>query len=122
MDKIIINGLEVYAYHGVNPEEKTDGQNFIINAELFVDLSAPCETDDLNDTVNYSKVIKLITRIMTSEKYNLIEHAAQKTADGLLAEFDRIQKVKLTLKKPDAPIKADFNFVAVEIERERQTH
>ena len=122
MDKIIINGLEVYAYHGVNPEEKTDGQNFIINAELFVDLSAPCETDDLNDTVNYSKVIKLITRIMTSEKYNIIEHAAQKTADGLLAEFDRIQKVKLTLKKPDAPIKADFNFVAVEIERERQTH
>ncbi len=122
MDKIIINGLEVYAYHGVNPEEKTDGQNFIINAELFVDLSAPCETDELNDTVNYSKVIKLITRIMTSEKYNLIEHAAQKTADGLLAEFDRIKKVKLTLKKPDAPIKADFNFVAVEIERERQTH
>ena len=122
MDKIIINGLEVYAYHGVNPEEKADGQNFIINAELFVDLSAPCETDELNDTVNYSKVIKLITRIMTSEKYNLIEHAAQKTADGLLAEFDRIQKVKLTLKKPDAPIKADFNFVAVEIERERQTH
>ena len=119
MDKIIINGLEIYAYHGVNPEEKKDGQNFVINAELFLDLTEPCTTDELQSTVSYSKAIKLITKIMTAEKYDLIERAAQCVAEGLLAEYSRVQKVKVTLKKPDAPIKADFNYVAVEIERER---
>ncbi|MCR4615546.1 MAG: dihydroneopterin aldolase [Clostridiales bacterium] len=121
MDKIIINGLEVYAYHGVNPEEKRDGQNFVINAELFVDLTTPCSTDSLKDTVNYSKAIKLITKVMIAEKYDLIERAAQCVAEGLLNEYPQVQKVKLTLKKPNAPIKADFNYVAVEIERERQS-
>ena len=120
--KIIIKGLRVFAYHGVNPEEKRDGQNFVIDIEIFADLSAPCATDSVNDTVSYSQVIKSAARIFTEQKYDLIERAAEVLADGLLDEYPSIDRLTLTIKKPDAPMKAVFDFVGTEItEREDNT-
>lgn len=119
MDKIIIKDLKLYAYHGVNPEEKIEGQNFILDIECKLDLSKPCETDDVNDTVNYAHIIKLVRKVFTEEKYDLIENAAQVIADAILENFSMIKKVKVKLMKPEAPVKADFGYVAVEIKRER---
>ena len=119
MDKIIISDLKLFAHHGVNEDEKIYGQNFIIDAELYANLGAACESDDLNETVNYAKVVKTIRRVFTAEKYDLIERAAQVVCDAVLEEFERVEKIRLTLKKPEAPIKADFGYVAVCIERER---
>lgn len=119
MDKIIIKDLKLYAYHGVNPEEKIEGQNFILDIECKVDLSKPCATDDVNDTVSYAHIIKLVRNVFTAEKYDLLEKASQEVADAILDYFDKIKKVKVTLKKPEAPVKADFGYVAVEIKRER---
>lgn len=120
MDKIIVKNLKIFAYHGVNPEEKQDGQNFVFDITAFLDLSVPCATDDVNDTVSYAKIIKSVTRIVTSEKNDLLEHVAEHVADGLFEDFPKIQRLIVTLKKPEAPIKADFDYVAVEIERERK--
>lgn len=64
MDKIVIKGLRIFAYHGVNPEEKEKGQPFVLDITLYKDLSLPGATDDLNDTVNYSRVAKTATRVM----------------------------------------------------------
>ena len=119
MDKIIIKDLRLYAYHGVNPEEKIEGQNFLIDMECKVDLSLPCHTDNVDDTVSYAQIIKLIKKVFVAEKYDLIEKSAQVVADAVLDEFSAISKIKVLLKKPDAPVKADFGYVAVEIERER---
>ena len=119
MDKIIIKDLKLYAYHGVNPEEKIEGQNFILDIECKADLSKPCMTDDVNDTVSYAHIIKLVRKVFTAEKYDLLEKASQVVADAILDDFDIIKKVKVTLKKPEAPVKADFGYVAVEIKRER---
>ncbi|HZJ77642.1 MAG TPA: dihydroneopterin aldolase [Clostridia bacterium] len=119
MDKIIIKDLRVFAYHGVNPEEKTQGQNFEIDLTAQIDLSKPCITDFLDDTVSYAKIIKTIRRVMIEEKNDLIERAAQRVAGSILNEFSAIQSVEVTLKKPEAPIKADFNYVAVNIIRNR---
>lgn len=119
MDKIIIKDLKLYAYHGVNPEEKIEGQNFILDIECKIDLSKPCKTDDVNDTVNYAQIIKLVRKVFTDQKHDLIEKAAQEVADAILGNFDMIKKVKILLKKPEAPVKADFGYVAVEIKRER---
>ena len=119
MDKIIISDLKLFAHHGVNEDEKIYGQNFIIDAELYANLGAACESDDLNETVNYAKVVKTIRRVFTAEKYDLIERAVQVVCDAVLDEFERVEKIRLTLKKPEAPIKADFGYVAVCIERER---
>ena len=114
MDKIIINSLRLFAYHGVNPEEQEDGQFFILDIEADIPLSKAGESDDLNDTVSYAQMIKCARRD------KLIERAARRVADALLEEFPPIEGVRVTCKKPDAPMKADFGFAAVSIYRERK--
>lgn len=120
MDKIIVKNLKLFCYHGVNPEEKIDGQNFVFDIEAGVDLSLPCKTDNVDDTVSYAKIIKTVRRVAQSEKNDLLERVAQRVADELFLEFDKINSLVITLKKPEAPIKADFDYVAVTIERSRQ--
>lgn len=119
MDKISIKGLKLFAYHGVNPEEKENGQNFVIDLDYYVNIARACQMDTLDDTVSYAKVVKTIRRVFTAEKYDLIERAAQVIADAVLDEFEDIFKVEITLKKPEAPISAEFDYVAVSIKRER---
>ena len=119
MDKILVRNLKIFAYHGVNPEEKEDGQNFVFDIDAYVDISVPCVTDNVEDTVSYAKIIKETVRIFTFQKDDLLERAAQRVADGLFESFDKIQSLRILLKKPEAPIKADFEYVGVEIFRER---
>lgn len=118
MDKIIIKGLRVYAYHGVNASEKEKGQPFELDVTLGVDTHAAGKSDDLTRTVNYSTVTKRILAVMQAEKNNLLERVAERVAQTLLAEFP-IEDVTVLLKKPRAPIAADFDYVAVEITRTR---
>lgn len=119
MDKIKISNLRVFAYHGVNPEEKRDGQLFVLDITAHIDLSKAAESDDLNDTVSYAKMIKTARRVMQSKSNDLLESTAQQVIDALFEEFPPIQEVEVLLKKPDAPIKADFDWVAVELCRKR---
>lgn len=119
MDKILIRDLKIYAYHGVHSEEKENGQTFIFDIDAYADLSTPCMSDRVDDTVSYSQIIAEAERIFTLQKDDLLERAAQRVADGLFERFDRIQSLRIRLKKPEAPIKADFDFVGVEIFRER---
>lgn len=120
MDKIYIKGLELFAYHGVNPEEKRDGQTFLLDVTLYADLSRARQTDDLDDTVNYAAVRKTIQRVFTSESYDLIERAAQVVCEAVLREHPRVEKAELLLKKPEAPMNAKFDYVAVETVLSRQ--
>ena len=118
-DKIIIKGLKIFAYHGVNEEEKRDGQNFILDIVCYTDYKNAGITDDLNMTVSYAKIIKTVNKIFTEKSYDLIEAAATAVVNGIFKEYKKIQKIDITLKKPEAPIKADFDWVAVEFTRER---
>lgn len=119
MDKITIKNLKLFAYHGVNPEEKENGQNFYIDLNYFLDLSLPCESDNVDDTVSYAKVVKIIQKVFTERSYDLIEKAAQKVCDALFESFESIKKIEITLKKPEAPVKAEFDYMAVSLTRER---
>jgi dihydroneopterin aldolase len=116
LGKISVKGLKVFAYHGVNPGEKEYGQVFILDIDAQTDLKTAGLTDKIEDTVSYAKIIKTASAIMVSEKNNLLERAAHRVAEGLLDEFPALEAVKINLKKPDAPIIADFKYVAVEIE------
>ncbi len=120
MDIIKIKGLKIFAYHGVNPEEKENGQNFIFDIDLYVNINKACRSDDVNDTVSYAKVVKTVRRVFTAEKYNLLEKCAQVTADAVLDEYKDVFKVEITLKKPEAPVNADFEYMAVNIIRTRE--
>ena len=119
MYKILIRDLKIFAFHGVNEEEKINGQNFVFDIDLYVNMTKACYSDNVEDTVSYAKVIKTVTRVFTAKKYDLLEKAAQITADAILDEYSDVSKVTVTLKKPEAPMKADFSYVGVQIERER---
>ena len=120
MDIILIRNLKVFAYHGVNPEEKVQGQNFILDIDAFVDISVPCKTDRVDDTVSYADIIEETIRIFTARKDDLVERAAERVSEGLFEKFERIRSLRILLKKPDAPIDADFEYVGVEIQRNRK--
>ena len=119
MDKIIIKDLKLFAYHGVNEEEKITGQNFVFDITVWADLTKPCESDNVEDTVSYAKIIKKVREVFTSEKYDLLEKASQVVCDAIFESFPAVQECEILLKKPEAPIKAEFSYVAVEIRRTR---
>ncbi len=118
LDQIQIRGLRVYAYHGVKEAEKEKGQPFELDVTLWADLRVPGTSDRLEDTVNYSRVAKRVVSLMQEQKDDLIERAAARVAEGILADFP-VEGVTICLKKPRAPIAADFAYVAVEITRWR---
>ena len=95
METIRIKGLEIFAYHGVNPEEKENGQKFILDIAMQADISRAAQTDDL------------------------IERAAQVVCDAILENYPKVQSVTVELKKPEAPINAVFDYVSVEMTRSR---
>ena len=120
MDRIQIRGLEVFAWHGVGLEEKEKGQPFILDVDMECNLKKAGQTDALGDTINYALVVEEITRVMREKSYDLIERAAARVAEAVLQMDDRIWRVRVLLKKPEAPIQAQFDYVAVEITRERK--
>lgn len=119
MDKILIKGLNLFAYHGVNPEEKENGQNFILDIELSVNMNRAFQTDNVEDTVSYAKVVKTVRRVFTAEKYDLIERCAYVVCNAILEEYPDVFTVELTLKKPQAPVSAEFDYMGVHITRSR---
>lgn len=120
MDKIFIQGLQVFAYHGVNPEEKRDGQLFVADITAELDLTAAGESDNLAETVSYSALIKRAGAVLRDERYNLLETAALRVIRALLNEYRALDRVTVRLQKPQAPIRARFDTVGVEISRSRE--
>ncbi len=121
MDKIVIKDLEIFAYHGVLPEEKRQGQTFIVTVEMFLDLYDAGIEDDLNETVNYADVCSTIKEVMTEEKYNLIEAAAESIAGTILLKYHKVKMVRVILSKPEAPVNMTFDTIYVDITRGRHT-
>ena len=117
MDKINIKHLEIYAYHGVFPEEKQEGQYFYLDAKLYLSLHEAGMTDELTKTVHYGEVCELIRETFAECSYNLIERAAEVVTQKVLLSYPLIRKMTLTVNKPHAPIPIPFENVSVQIER-----
>ena len=121
MDKIIIENLELIAEHGVFKEEKFLGQKFIISVEMTTNTREAGKTGNLNASTHYGFVADDIEKIFTSQSFDLIETCAEKIAEMILTKYPLISEVKVTVKKPWAPIRKHFDFVAVEITRKWHT-
>lgn len=121
MGTIAINNLKVFAYHGVFPEETENGQDFYVCAKLTTDTLTASLTDDLTKTVNYGEVCHFIHDYLTKNTFKLIETAANRLADEILKNFPSISEITLEIKKPNAPIKLDFDYVSVEVTRKYHT-
>lgn len=121
MDKMYIKDLEVYAHHGVFQEEKTLGQRFLISIELFLNLRQAGITDDITKTVHYGELCHRVEEEFKRENYDLIEKATEKVAEFILLNYDLVQRVRVKIKKPWAPIGRPLKYAAVEIDREWHT-
>lgn len=117
MDEIRIEGLEVYAGHGVFEEEKRQGQPFLIHAVLYTDIREAGISDDLTLSTHYGEVSQLINRFVREHTFRLIETLAEQTAEKILLQFPRIKALDLEIKKPRAPIGLPFESVSVKISR-----
>lgn len=119
MDSIHIDNLKIFANHGVFDYEKKNGQNFYVDAVLYLDTQKAGITDDLMQSVSYAEVCDVISESVTVKSYDLIERVAETVAIKILDGFELVRKVAVTVKKPEAPIDMTFENVSVHIERMR---
>jgi dihydroneopterin aldolase/2-amino-4-hydroxy-6-hydroxymethyldihydropteridine diphosphokinase len=117
MDEIRIDNLEVFAYHGVRPEEKSNGQVFYVNAILYTDIRPAGKEDDLSLSTNYGEICHFINNWMREKTYDLIETVAEGLAEQLLLNFGSINELELEIRKPQAPVGLPFESVSVRIRR-----
>ena len=102
--------------HGVLPEEQVRPQPFQVDVELIVDVSAAGESDELEDTVDYSAVCEAVSRVVTSEQYRLLERLATRIAEVCRAD-PRVVGVVVEVRKLHPPVRALLDYVAVRVER-----
>ena len=120
-DEVFLEGLRFYAYHGVNPEERAQGQRFLVDVRLAADLRAAGRADDLTNTINYSAAFKRVRGIVEGEPRNLIETVAEEIAIELLAGFPSAHAVTVTVRKPEVALKgAILEAAGVRIHRTRE--
>ncbi|MET0414792.1 MAG: dihydroneopterin aldolase [Actinoplanes sp.] len=118
-DRIRLTGLRVRGRHGVYDFERAEGQDFVIDAELELNLAPAAATDDVTHTVHYGELAGRLAGIVAGEPVNLIETLADRLVTECLAD-DRVAAATVTVHKPQAPIPHEFADVAVVLRRERR--
>ena len=117
-DTITIAGLRVRGHHGVYDFERRDGQDFVVDVVLELDLSKAAASDDVADTVHYGELAEALAAVIAGQPVNLLETLAQRLADVCLADA-RVAAVTITVHKPQAPVSVPVSDLAVTIRRER---
>lgn len=117
-DKITLTGLQVHAHHGVFDHERENGQLFVIDVVAWLDLSPAAVSDDLSHTVHYGELAEEVVAAVAHDPVDLIETVAERVAQIVLAHA-AVDRVEVTVHKPQAPISVPFTDVAVTIERSR---
>ena len=118
-DKIIISGIEIYGHHGCTIEEQTRGQIIKVDLEIFLDLAVAGKTDNLAVTVDYSKILFDVEKIVAGKSRKLIETVAEEIAEKVLS-YEKVEAVKVILHKPFANLPINYSDVAVEIFRKNK--
>lgn len=118
LDEITLTGLRVRGHHGVFDFERRDGQEFVIDVVLRLDLAPAAASGDVADTVHYGELAERIASIVAGEPVDLIETLGERIAAAAL-EDERVHEAVITVHKPHAPIALTFADVAVTIRRGR---
>lgn len=115
-DRIALTGLRVRGRHGVLAAERQEGQDFVVDVALDVDLRAAATADDLGQTVHYGELAERLAAVVGGEPVDLIETLAERLAAVCLS-YDRVTRAEVTVHKPAAPIPLDFVDVSVTVIR-----
>lgn len=118
MGVVKLTGLQGFGYHGVLPDEREQGQPFLVDLSVEFDLAEAAASDDLTATVDYSKLAKETIEIIEGQPYNLIETLADRIAVKTMSD-ERLQRVVVTVHKPEAPVGVRFDDISVTVERAR---
>jgi len=116
MDVIRLKNMVFYGYHGVSDSEKSLGGKFEVDVELYKDLKKAGQSDNLDDTLNYEKVYKIVNDCTRNNKFYLIETLAERIAGSVVQKFQS-EKVIVRVRKPHAPVRGVLDTVEVEIVR-----
>lgn len=117
-ERIVLAEMAFYAHHGVLPEEQAEGQVFIVDLMVDVDLHRAGHTDDLADTLDYRDLYARVRDVMTGGPYRLLEGVAEAVAHRIL-EIERVRGVTVRVRKPHVRLGGPLTYAAVEIERRR---
>jgi len=115
----LIEGLEVYGHHGVLAEERVLGQRLVFKVRLTMDECRGAQTDEVDDTIDYTEVIDVITEVATVDSYSLLERLAQVIAETVLARFSTLDKIWVQVSKPQPPVACALASVGAEFELTR---
>jgi dihydroneopterin aldolase len=118
LDRVTLRGLRGFGRHGVLPQERRDGQRFLVDVTLGLDTAKAAASDDLADTVDYGVLAGRVMAVVEGQPVNLLETLAERIADVCLAEA-RVEQVEVTVHKPSAPVAVPFDDVTVTILRSR---
>jgi dihydroneopterin aldolase len=118
-DRIALHGLRVRGFHGVYPQERREGQDFVVDVELELDLDLPARSDDVTDTVHYGELAEALAQVIAGEPVDLLETLAARLMAVCLADA-RVDAAIVTVHKPQAPIPLSFSDVSVSIRRTRE--
>lgn len=116
---IVLRNCAFFARHGVLREEEVLGQRFFVDAEMEVEAGSALEDDEVSRTVDYGEAFKIIEAIVTGSRRFLIEALAKDVAKALVARFPTIVRVRITLRKPSAPVPGILDYAEVSVQHER---
>ena len=116
-DLITIEGIKAFGYHGVFPEERREGQTFIVDVEIHMSLGHAAQSDDVAHTVDYGVVSSRVAEIIQGEPANLVEMVCDRILTMVLS-LERVEAARVTVHKPQAPIQVPFSDVSVTMHRE----
>lgn len=119
-DRIILAGLAFYGYHGVMMEENALGQRFRIDLELGLDMSEAARSDDVSATISYAHVYELVKEAFEEKRFKLIEALGHHIMVRLFKRFDRLQWIRIKVRKPEAPLPIVAGEAAIEMLRTRE--
>lgn len=118
MDRVALRGLRARGHHGVFPQERAEGQTFVVDVVLGLDTRPAAADDDLAKTVHYGIVAEEVVGIVQGEPVDLVETLAERIARHCLG-YDGVQEAEVTVHKPEAPVTVPFDDVAITITRRR---
>ena len=119
-DRILLEGMSFFGYHGTLAEEQTLGQRFVVDVTMDCDLRGAGMSDDLTQTVDYGAVYEQVRRIVEGPPVGLTETVAERIAAAVLAEHERIAAIRVKVSKPQVRLGATVLIgSAVEIVRRR---
>ncbi len=119
-DQVVLKDLSIFARHGLFEPEAELGQRFYIDVTAAADLSYAEREDEADGTVNWADLVEVTTKAFTDRRYKLVEAAAAAIANAVLDHFERVERVRVEVRKPSAPIEAVFAYTSVIVERDRR--